>query len=126
MWAAEQKHPSAVKALLDRGQTRPRRQAPPVSQETTWRVASIPHPFKRRCVAEQRPRLPGGREQQLDFEGVNGRFSARWRGAAQPQAAGGRGQAGGRGAQAVVRAPRQRRRRRDDPAPGTAQRRRPP
>ena len=99
MWAAEQRHPAAVKALLDRGADAAAKTGPAGLPRNYMagrvNAASVQAAVRRRAAAAAAGRTY---EEQLDFEGVNGRFGAPGgAGAAQPQAAGGRGQAGGRG-----------------------------
>jgi len=99
MWAAEQKHPAAVKALLDGGADTAAKSGPAGLPRNYMagrvNAAAVQAAVRRRAAAAAAGRTY---EQQLDFEGVNGRFGAPGgAGAAQPQAGGGRGQAGGRG-----------------------------
>ena len=100
MWAVEQKHPVAVKTLLDGGADTAAKTGPAGLPRNYMagrvNAAAVQAAVRRRAAAAAAGRTY---EQQLDFEGVNGRFGAPGgAGAAQPQAAGGRGQAGARGA----------------------------
>lgn len=102
MWAAEQKHPEAVKALLDKGADAAAKTGPAGLPRNYMagrvNAAAVQAAVRRRAAAAAAGRTY---EQQLDFEGVNGRFGQPGGGAGgagQPGAAG-RGQAaGGRGA----------------------------
>jgi len=96
MWAAEQRHPAAVKALLDRGADAAAKSGPAGLPRNYMagrvNAAAVQAAVRRRAAAAAAGRTY---EEQLDFEGVNGRFGAPGgTGAAQPQAAGGRGGAG--------------------------------
>ncbi|MEP7309415.1 MAG: ankyrin repeat domain-containing protein [Acidobacteriota bacterium] len=99
MWAVEQRHPAAVKALLDRGADAAAKTGPAGLPRNYMagrvNAGSVQAAVRRRAAAAAAGRTY---EEQLDFEGVNGRFGAPGgAGAVQPQATGGRGQAGGRG-----------------------------
>jgi len=100
MWAVEQKHPVAVKALLDGGADTAAKTGPAGLPRNYMagrvNAAAVQAAVRRRAAAAAAGRTY---EQQLEFEGVNGRFGApSGAAAAQSPAAGGRGQAGGRGA----------------------------
>jgi ankyrin len=111
MWATEQRHPTAVKALLDRGAD-PAARTGPAGLPRNYMAGRVNAAAVQAAVRRRAAAAAAGRtyQQQLDFEGVNGRFGAPSGGAAQPQAAGGRGQAGrgggGRGAAATAPAAR--------------------
>jgi ankyrin repeat protein len=93
MWAAEQKHPAAVKALLESGADVAAKTGPAGLPRNYMagrvNVNAVQTAVKRRAAAAAAGRTY---EEQLAFEGVNGRF-----GAPTGQAAGGQQQAGGRG-----------------------------
>jgi ankyrin repeat protein len=105
MWAVEQKHPAAVKALIDAGADVSAKTGPAGLPRNYMagrvNAAAVQTAVRRRAAAAAAGRTY---EQQLEFEGVNGRFGAPGGagagGAQQPSAGaagGGRGQAGGRG-----------------------------
>jgi ankyrin repeat protein len=95
MWAVEQKHPSAVKALLDGGADFKARSGgaglPRAYMSGRVNTAAVEAAVRRRAAAAAAGRTY---EEQLIFEGVNGRFGA-------PGGAGGQGAAGGRAAAAA-------------------------
>jgi ankyrin repeat protein len=92
MWAVEQKHPAAVKALLDGGADFRARSAgaglPRNYMAGRVNTAAVEAAVRRRAAAAAAGRTY---EQQLAFEGVNGRFGAP--GGIGGQVAGGRGAA---------------------------------
>jgi hypothetical protein len=95
MWAAEQKHPAAGRTSDPGWWCRRCAAGRPETLAGRVNAAAVQAAVRRRAAAAAAGRTY---EEQLDFEGVNGRFGAPGgAGAAQPQAAGGRGQAGGRG-----------------------------
>jgi ankyrin repeat protein len=104
MWAAEQKHPVAVKALLDAGAD-PALKSGPAGLPRNYmaprvNVNSVQAAQRRRAAAAASGRTY---EEQLEFEGVNGRFGAPG-GQAAGQAGAGRGQAGARGGRGTAAA----------------------
>ena len=103
MWAVEQKHPAAVKALLDKGADVAAKTGPAGLPRNYMagrvNAAAVQAAVRRRAAAAAAGRTY---EEQLAFEGVNGRFGAPGgqgggQAAAAGAAGGGRGQAGGRG-----------------------------
>jgi uncharacterized protein len=107
MWAVEQKHPAAVKALIDAGADVGARTGPAGLPRNYMagrvNAAAVQTAVRRRAAAAAAGRTY---EQQLEFEGVNGRFGApggagAGGGASQQPGAGvaggGRGQGAGRG-----------------------------
>jgi ankyrin repeat protein len=106
MWAVEQKHPAAVKALLDGGADFRARSAgaglPRNYMAGPVRTSAVEAAVRRRKAAAEAGRTY---EEQLAFEGVNGRFGAP--GGLDGQAAGparGRGAPAGRAAAAGAQA----------------------
>ena len=101
MWAVEQKHPAAVKALLDGGADFRARSAgaglPRNYMAGRVNTAAVEAAVRRRKAAAEAGRTY---EEQLAFEGVNGRFGAPGGLDGQGAAARGRGAPGGRAAAA--------------------------
>jgi ankyrin repeat protein len=101
MWAVEQKHPAAVKALLDGGADFRARSAgaglPRNYMAGRVNTAAVEAAVRRRAAAAAAGRTY---EEQLAFEGVNGRFGAPGGLDGQGPAGRGRGPATGRAAAA--------------------------
>jgi ankyrin repeat protein len=102
MWAVEQKHPAAVKALIDGGADFSARSAgaglPRNYMAGRVNTANVEAAVRRRAAAAAAGRTY---DEQLAFEGVNGRFGAPGGLGGQGAAGRGRGAPGGRGAGAA-------------------------